>query len=138
LLPQPPATPAAWGARPQHTPYVEVHHADRAPSADLVDRLASDLSRLPHGVIVCGPQDDPDLPRAVVHLAQRLGYPVLADPLSGVRCGTHDRSLVVDAYDAFLRHAPAVEQLDPEVVLRVGAMPTSKPVLQYLQRYAQV
>ena len=43
---------------------------------------------------------------------------------------------MVDAYDAFLRHPSTVDRLVPEVVLRLGAMPTSKPVMQYLQRYA--
>jgi 2-succinyl-5-enolpyruvyl-6-hydroxy-3-cyclohexene-1-carboxylate synthase len=61
---------------------------------------------------------------------------VLADPLSGLRCGPHDRSFFVDAYDAFLRDQTTVEQLTPSVVLRLGAMPTSKPLLMYLQRHA--
>jgi 2-succinyl-5-enolpyruvyl-6-hydroxy-3-cyclohexene-1-carboxylate synthase len=43
---------------------------------------------------------------------------------------------VLDAYDAFLRDGNTVEQLEPQVVLRFGAMPTSKPVLHYLQRYS--
>jgi 2-succinyl-5-enolpyruvyl-6-hydroxy-3-cyclohexene-1-carboxylate synthase len=85
---------------------------------------------------VCGPQDDPEWPAAVTQLARSLGYPILADPLSGVRRGQHDLTLVVDAYDAFLHDARTLEQLAPDVVVRFGAMPTSKPVVQYLQRYA--
>ena len=85
---------------------------------------------------MCGPQDDPQLPSALTRLAKRLGYPILADALSGVRHGDHDRSLVVDAYDAFLRDAATVDRLEPAVVIRFGAMPTSKPLQQYLQRYA--
>jgi 2-succinyl-5-enolpyruvyl-6-hydroxy-3-cyclohexene-1-carboxylate synthase len=42
---------------------------------------------------------------------------------------------VLGAYDAFLRDAPTVEQLAPDLVLRFGALPTSKPVVQYLQRF---
>jgi len=117
-------------------PYVEVHTGHLSPSEALIDSLSRDLAVTRRGVIVCGPQDDPQLPTAVARLAQRLGYPILADPLSGARSGAHDRSLVVDAYDAFLRDAATVEGLEPEVILRLGAMPTSKPLLQYLQRYA--
>jgi 2-succinyl-5-enolpyruvyl-6-hydroxy-3-cyclohexene-1-carboxylate synthase len=73
----------------------------------------------------------------VARLAGALGYPVLADPLSQVRCGPHDRRTVIDAYDAFLRDSPTVEALAPDMILRFGAMPTSKPALQYLQRYAE-
>jgi 2-succinyl-5-enolpyruvyl-6-hydroxy-3-cyclohexene-1-carboxylate synthase len=117
-------------------PYVEVRSGRLAPAPEVVERLGLDLASIRRGVIVCGPQDDPDLPAAVARLADRLGYPILADPLSGVRCGPHDRSLVIDAYDAFLRDPLTVERLEPSVVVRFGAMPTSKPVLLYLQRHA--
>ena len=104
----------------------------RAPAPDDVERLADELHGRPRGLIVCGPQDDPGLPSAVARLASSLGYPILADPLSGVRYGPHDRSHVLDAYDAFLRLPALTDGLVPEVVLAMGAMPTSKPLLQYL------
>jgi 2-succinyl-5-enolpyruvyl-6-hydroxy-3-cyclohexene-1-carboxylate synthase len=126
----------AWGARPDRQPYVTVDTGRLAPSPALIQRLSSELAASGRGVIVCGPQDDPDLPAAIVQLAQRLRMPVLADPLSGVRCGVHDLSLVIDAYDAFLRDESTLERLAPRVVLRFGALPTSKPLLQYLERYS--
>ncbi|HEY0582717.1 MAG TPA: 2-succinyl-5-enolpyruvyl-6-hydroxy-3-cyclohexene-1-carboxylic-acid synthase, partial [Chloroflexota bacterium] len=61
--------PTAWDARPNDAPYVSVETGRLAPSAELVGRLAADLMALPRGVIVCGPQDDPDLPHAVAALA---------------------------------------------------------------------
>jgi 2-succinyl-5-enolpyruvyl-6-hydroxy-3-cyclohexene-1-carboxylate synthase len=138
LIPETPttATPAVWGARAGGRPYVHVSNGRLAPNNDLAATLADDLLTSPRGLIVCGAQDDPDLPAALARLAERLGYPILADPLSGVRRGPHDRSLVVDAYDAFLRHASTIEQLAPQVVLRFGAPATSKPVLLYLQQHA--
>jgi 2-succinyl-5-enolpyruvyl-6-hydroxy-3-cyclohexene-1-carboxylate synthase len=39
---------------------------------------------------------------------------------------------VVDAYDALLRDAFAARALAPEVVLRLGAIPTSKPLQQFV------
>jgi 2-succinyl-5-enolpyruvyl-6-hydroxy-3-cyclohexene-1-carboxylate synthase len=117
-------------------PVVEVHNPTLAPGRELIEALRRDLARHTRGIIVCGPQADAELPAAVSRLAQRLGYPLLADPLSGARCGRHDRTSVVDAYDAFLRDAATVERLEPEIVLRIGALPTSKPLAQYLQRYA--
>lgn len=116
-------------------PGVAVTTGRRAPQLALVERLAGELGDVERGLIVCGPQDDPALAPAMASLATALGYPVLADPLSGVRCGRHDRSLVVDAYDALLRDSAFVERMRPEVVLRFGALPTSKPVLQLLERY---
>lgn len=81
------------------------------------------------GLIVCGGgEDDPDFPHAVAGLARQLGCPVLADPLSGLRFGGHDRDAVLSRYDAFLRRAGI---LRPDWVLRFGAMPVSK----FLQRF---
>jgi 2-succinyl-5-enolpyruvyl-6-hydroxy-3-cyclohexene-1-carboxylate synthase len=135
LVPEPMADPAAWGARASGHPYVGVTTTPRAPTNDIVETLTGESGARRRGLIVCGPQDDPEFPEAVAGVAQKLGYPILADPLSGVRCGPHGRSLVLDAYDAFLRDAGVAEALQPEVVLRFGGMPTSKPLMQYLQRH---
>jgi 2-succinyl-5-enolpyruvyl-6-hydroxy-3-cyclohexene-1-carboxylate synthase len=134
LLPDP-AAPAAPQARADDRPYVSVSAGARAPDPTLVAALSADLSALPRGLIVCGSQPDPDLAGALTRLAGALGYPILADPLSGLRNGEHDRALVLDCYDAFLRDATWVERFAPQVVLRFGAMPVSKPLLLYLQRY---
>jgi 2-succinyl-5-enolpyruvyl-6-hydroxy-3-cyclohexene-1-carboxylate synthase len=107
--------------------------ATRRPDPRAVDAIASDLRHLRRGIIVCGPDDDLALPEAVVELGRTLGYPVLADPLSGVRCGRHDGSLVVSAYDAFLRDPRAADELRPEAVLRFGAQPTSKPLVTLMR-----
>ncbi len=128
--------PAVWGARSGGRPYVAVSSGRLAPGADLVTTLFEDLAAGQRGLIVCGPQDDPELPEALARLARGLGFPILADPLSGLRRGVHDRSLVIDAYDAFLRDARTTELLEPQVVLRFGAPPTSQAVLLYLQRNA--
>jgi 2-succinyl-5-enolpyruvyl-6-hydroxy-3-cyclohexene-1-carboxylate synthase len=115
--------------------YTAVSSGLRSPEPSLIRQLAADLTGIERGLLICGPQDDPELAAAVSQLAARLNYPVLADPLSQVRCGPHDRANMIDSYDAFLRDAVVVGQIEPEVVLRFGAMPTSKPILLYLQRY---
>ncbi|MFO7270806.1 MAG: 2-succinyl-5-enolpyruvyl-6-hydroxy-3-cyclohexene-1-carboxylic-acid synthase [Sphaerobacter thermophilus] len=114
---------------------ITVSRAPRVPDPATVQALAKELAAARRGLIVCGPQTDPDLGPAVVGLARALGFPVLADPLSHVRCGPHVDDVVLDAYDAFLRDPALVERLAPDLVLRFGAMPTSKPVLLYLQRH---
>ncbi len=135
LVPHPcPPLPGAEG-RPSGRPYVVASHGPRAPEAEHVAALAAELANR-RGLILCGPQHDPALPEAVVRLASRLSFPILADPLSGVRCGAHDRGLVLDSYDAFLRDEDFVARFEPETILRFGAMPTSKPVLLYRERHA--
>ena len=105
-----------------------------------VERLARRLAAVERGLIIAGPQDDPAFPAAVGRLAAALDWPILADPLSLVRCGPHDRARVVARGDQLLRPGPWRAAHVPGLVLRFGAMPTSKPVLTLLEeeRPAQV
>lgn len=119
------------------SPYVSVRQAPRRPDPADLAPLVAELRAARRGLIVCGPQEDPHFPTAVGQLAERLGFPLLADPLSQVRCGPHHGPLIIDSYDAFLRDEETSEALAPEVVLRFGATPVSKPLLLYLERYAR-
>jgi 2-succinyl-5-enolpyruvyl-6-hydroxy-3-cyclohexene-1-carboxylate synthase len=103
------------------------------PAAAALDELASQIAREARGIIVCGPGEAPGLATAAAALSEASGYPVLADPLSGARFGAHDRAGVIDAYDPFLRDQETAESLQPELVIRVGAVPTSKPLQHFLQ-----
>ncbi len=136
LVPLPADEQLPDGARPGYMPYTAVTSGLRHPDESLISRLVAELAALERGLIVCGPQDDPTFPDAVARLSASLGYPILADPLSQVRCGPHDRRHVISAYDAFLRDPTIVEWTAPQVVLRFGAVPTSKPLVQYLSKYA--
>jgi 2-succinyl-5-enolpyruvyl-6-hydroxy-3-cyclohexene-1-carboxylate synthase len=49
-----------------------------------------------------------------------------------VRCGPHDRSHVVSHYDVLLRDSAWAEAHRPELVLRIGDTPTSKPLRAWL------
>ena len=128
----------AFVGRPAGKPFMTVTSGPRRVNSQLAEQLAAELRPLQRGLIVAGPQSDSTFPAAVSRLSAALDYPILADPLSQVRCGPHDRHRVIDAYDAFLRGANVVERLAPEVILRFGMTPTSKPALLYLQRYDQV
>ena len=115
-----------------------VHAPDRTgppprvePAAGDVAALASLVGERRRGLIVAGPQHAADSVQAITGLAAALGYPILADPLSQLRRGPHDRSHVIAGYDAMLR-APAGPDLRPEVVLRVGRTPTSKALGTFL------
>lgn len=126
----------AWQGRDGGRPFLDAAPVERRLPSEEVNRLASKLTGVERGVVVCGPQYDGAFPEAVVALAARLGYPVVADVLSQVRCGPHDRTLVLDAYDGFIRDGGVASTLAPHVVLRFGAVPVSKPFVQYLELHA--
>src|SRR5262249_29822863 len=98
-----PADQAAFAGRPNGQPFIQATSEPRAAQPAVLARLAAELAPVQRGLIVAGPQADPAFPEAVAGLSAALGYPILADPLSLVRCGPHDRQGVIDAYDAFLR-----------------------------------
>ncbi|MFD2235428.1 2-succinyl-5-enolpyruvyl-6-hydroxy-3-cyclohexene-1-carboxylic-acid synthase, partial [Phaeospirillum tilakii] len=117
----PPAAPAVppLVALPRLAP-------DPAALAELARRCAGR-----RGVIVAGAEPLPAAP--LVALAAALDWPILAEPLSGLRWGGHDRSRVIARAGLILRGAcpPA------EIVLRFGAFPVVKAVGQWLGRAAE-
>jgi 2-succinyl-5-enolpyruvyl-6-hydroxy-3-cyclohexene-1-carboxylate synthase len=102
------------------------------PQRSDVEDLAQALSGR-RGLIVCGPSPPcPALAVAISALARRLRCPVLADPLSGLRFGAHERSAILVRYDAFLRRTAFARAHCPDWVLRFGAVPTSKVLGDFL------
>jgi 2-succinyl-5-enolpyruvyl-6-hydroxy-3-cyclohexene-1-carboxylate synthase len=113
-------------------PLTAVTHIDLEPSVFLLDEMAGHIGDAISGVIVAGRQLDPELREPIAHLARVSGFPILADPTSQLRCGPHDRSHVVAAYDLLLREEHFARSVVPELVLRFGEMPTSKPLRAWL------
>lgn len=125
----------AYRGRPEEHPFLRNFSAEKGPLSDDIQRLASELASVEHGLIICGPVTNAKLAANVITLAHHLGYPVLADCLSQVRCGSHDRSNVIDCYDSFIGDRELTNSLVPQVVLRFGALPVSKPLTGYLEQY---
>jgi 2-succinyl-5-enolpyruvyl-6-hydroxy-3-cyclohexene-1-carboxylate synthase len=107
-----------------------------------VELLAGELVRHERGVIVCGPLapatlDAEELGAAVAMLAARCGFPVLADPASGVRYASPRPDNLVASYDALLRAPGFARAHAPTLVLHVGAAPTGKALGAWLAAHAR-
>ena len=136
----------AWQGRPDDQPYVKVDSGlpNELPERTISLNLAEELLTTPRGLIVLGPQTDPELAWMLLQLALATGYPILADPLSQLRNPlsqaygrlAEDDQMVISSYDAFLRNEHFCTQYEPQLILRFGAMPTSKPFLLYLKRHS--
>jgi 2-succinyl-5-enolpyruvyl-6-hydroxy-3-cyclohexene-1-carboxylate synthase len=103
------------------------------PSDFLLDEVAGHIREARSGVIVAGRQLDPGLREPLARLARVAGFPILADPTSQLRCGPHDRSHVVAAYDLLLRDEGFSRSVAPDLILRFGEMPTSKPLRAWIE-----
>jgi 2-succinyl-5-enolpyruvyl-6-hydroxy-3-cyclohexene-1-carboxylate synthase len=113
-------------------PFSDVLAGPRTLLVSAVAILAVRVAAARRGLIVAGPQDDPALPAALARLADATGFPILADPLSGARCGPHDRSRVIARSDFLCRPGAWRDAHAPDMVIRFGAIPTSKPLLALL------
>jgi len=87
------------------------------------------------GVIVAGPAQPP-LPKqycaAIAQLSQALGWPVLAEGLSPLRNHADINPYLISTYDLILRDQQLGKQLAPELVIRIGELPTSKELRSWL------
>jgi 2-succinyl-5-enolpyruvyl-6-hydroxy-3-cyclohexene-1-carboxylate synthase len=113
-------------------PLTAVTPIDMEPSAFLLDEVAAHIAGARCGVIVAGRQLDPELREPLAALARAAGFPILAEPTSQIRCGPHDRSHIVTTYDHLLRDERFRQSVRPDLVLRFGEMPTSKPLRAWL------
>jgi 2-succinyl-5-enolpyruvyl-6-hydroxy-3-cyclohexene-1-carboxylate synthase len=110
------------GGRPDGAPWTARTVAPQDP-APLIAWLQEHAGS--RGLIVAGRGADGT---ATARLAEALAWPLLADPLSGARTG----GAAIAHYDALLRDAGWAATVTPSCVLRVGDLPTSKPLRQWL------
>jgi 2-succinyl-5-enolpyruvyl-6-hydroxy-3-cyclohexene-1-carboxylate synthase len=113
-------------------PLTAVTRVDVEPTVFELDEVAGHIGDAIAGVIIVGRQTDPGLREPLAHLARASGFPILAEPTSQLRLGPHDRSYVVTTYDTLLRDEHWARGVVPELVLRFGDLPTSKPLRTWL------
>lgn len=121
--------PADGSGRADSRPFVTRMAPVAHLAPDALSSVAEIVAATPRGVIVSGREErTPDLPAAVEAFGAAVGYPVLADPLGGARRGAP----AVAHYDALLRDESFAGAHRPDLVIRVGDLPTSKPLRQWL------
>ena len=132
LIPDGTAVPQGTSdARWPLVPFTRVHAAASVQPA-IAELVAHRMARARRPAIWCGPLDDPMVPDALARLAATLGAPILADGLSNLRVGQHDRSHVIARTATVLRSPTFVSDHQPDLILRFGGTPTSRATLEWL------
>lgn len=113
------------------TPRVTRRAASALPADgldELLGAVRSCMERGGRGLITVGPLAvDSDVPAAVQRLAAATGFPVAAEAASQCRFGPQPAGVTcVTGFDALLRGPAGRAHLGPELVIQVGATPTSK------------
>jgi 2-succinyl-5-enolpyruvyl-6-hydroxy-3-cyclohexene-1-carboxylate synthase len=126
--------PLAASGRPDgEAPFVRVASRTSRPTEAEVAWLEELLAAARRPVLVAGPLTACDrVGPALQRFSLRMGVPLLADPLSGGRYGAAEGTPVTAFHDLVLRSPRAREVLRPDLVIRVGASPTSVAVLGWL------
>ncbi|MCC6556618.1 MAG: 2-succinyl-5-enolpyruvyl-6-hydroxy-3-cyclohexene-1-carboxylic-acid synthase [Polyangiaceae bacterium] len=115
-------------------------HARPAVDPRVIDELAGLCAGASRGLVVCGPApigaDPARARRAVAGLARRLGFPLLAEATSQIRFGgLAEGAAMPSAFDLVLR-APAFRARSaPDLILEIGAPPTSAGDAAYVAEH---
>src|SRR5712692_7380352 len=121
LVPPPGQVPSALGTTGQ-----SVSRGRLLPTPNQVASLASALQRAQRPLVVAGEMHDGERLAASLH---RLGLPVLAEPTSQLR--RPEAGAAIESYEALLRAGWSLQH-GPDLVIRVGATPTSRALNAWL------
>ena len=123
-----PLSPSADAGLP--APTGEALDLPQRPDAELTveeaDRLAELVSGARGAVLIGGWPGD--LSDAARFWAQECGWPVIAEPTSGV----HRPGVSLGAGRALLATEPWIARRSPDVVIQLGAAPTSRPTHRFI------
>jgi len=111
-------------------PLTEVVTGPPAVTSLTVERIVALIASSERPLIVAGRQTDTGIRLPLARIAERIAAPILAEPTSQLRSGPHDRNRIVAHYGRIADSAPP--ELAPDLILRFGDMPTSKPLRTWL------
>jgi 2-succinyl-5-enolpyruvyl-6-hydroxy-3-cyclohexene-1-carboxylate synthase len=125
------ALPTASGGRRGGQPWLR-REPGTTDSVHAHERFAELVRNARRGVLVAGRDERERRPEslgaAAATFGATAGWPVLADPLSRGRRGL----AAIAHYDLLLRSPAVARALAPDLVVRVGDLPTSKPLRGWL------
>jgi 2-succinyl-5-enolpyruvyl-6-hydroxy-3-cyclohexene-1-carboxylate synthase len=141
LEPQIPEGPEPW--EPLWSTLMErgaprVHPAIAAPDERALGELIERITRAERGLIVAGPAPltAPRDRDALLHFARATGFPLLAEGTSQLRFGGDRRDLpAISSFDALLRAPEFRARSGADLVLEIGAPPTSAGYAELLAHH---
>ncbi len=124
---------AAW--HQEARPYTRYGYSRHSPHPEEIDQLWQLLCHIEQVLLVVGRLDTRAQGEAIVTLAERLGWPLLPDVGSQLRLGHRQEAPTrIGYYDQVLRSPSFTAGHPVSAVLHLGGRPTSKRLLQYLDR----
>ncbi|BAS59445.1 2-succinyl-5-enolpyruvyl-6-hydroxy-3-cyclohexene -1-carboxylate synthase [Leptolyngbya boryana NIES-2135] len=133
-----PLAPIEQSGMPAQLPANFFEHLSNSKSPKLggFRGLPDDLATQ-RGIIIAGVSQPKDLQKyceSIALLSKSLSMPVFAEALSPLRNFASLNPYLISTYDTILRNKELAKNLAPEVVIRIGEMPTSKEVRLWLEQ----
>jgi 2-succinyl-5-enolpyruvyl-6-hydroxy-3-cyclohexene-1-carboxylate synthase len=108
---------------------IDVARDEPTVSSEVIASVATRLRAASRGVVVAGWGSNVG-GGVLAALAKDLGWPLLADPISGARVGPN----AISTYESLIRTPDVADAFGPDVVLRFGAPLTSRLAGQWLSQ----
>ncbi|KZE39742.1 2-succinyl-5-enolpyruvyl-6-hydroxy-3-cyclohexene-1-carboxylate synthase [Bhargavaea cecembensis] len=123
-----------FGAEDPGLSFRSVRRGMMIPDPEMVRWFTETAAAAERGLIIAGELPPGFDKETFWKFARSLGWPVLADPLSGLRSGISGEAeaLCIDLYDAILKNERFKQEMAPDTVIRFGPQPVSKPLTQFL------
>jgi 2-succinyl-5-enolpyruvyl-6-hydroxy-3-cyclohexene-1-carboxylate synthase len=119
-------------------PFVRRRREDHYSAEEDIETTRHLIASARRGVIVAGRDERGGIDWSpgvgAAKFAAALGWPLLADPMSNARRGP----AAIAHYDALLREPALLAPLQPDLVLRIGDLPVSKPLRTWLSGMTDV
>lgn len=133
-----PLAPIEQSGMPSQLPANFFEHISdsKSPTCGGFRGLPDDLATQ-RGIIIAGvsqPKDPKQYCQAIAYLSKSLSMPVFAEALSSLRNYASLNPYLISTYDTILRNKELAKSLAPEVVIRIGEMPTSKEIRLWLEQ----
>lgn len=101
---------------------------EKTLSSESLEYITDILSGTEKGIIVVGGNFDKNTAASVIDLAEKLHFPILADPLSGIR-EQGKNSLIISHYNQIIHHVKKINLLNPDLIIFLGGHIVSKNIL---------
>lgn len=99
---------------------------------EFLNRIAHKIEQCPRGIIIVGVGSFPEeFAQILQRFSTQVGYPVFVESIGLIR---HQ---FISHYDSFLRSEQFSKEHSPQLVMRFGAMPTSKYLSKWLAQHLE-
>jgi len=108
--------------------YTRTYSLSREVPEQVIRKLCQLVKDYAHGILLCGEQNSgSDYCEQLARFSDIAGWPVMADPVSQLRFGSHTvKMALLSTADLLLRSDGFRKRMAPECIMRIGATLTGK------------